>query len=186
MCHSTTGWTELKLIYIYIYTHTYIYIYVCVYIYTHTHTHTHRVIHNPSGNSELGCTTTKTDTAERITSIGRESLQVFSCTRRRGVLAGFTARGQSWRNMAWTGNRKALCLEICQNWVNCDGATEVSDHVPHRTTYGQNNSWVVHEIPVEWLPVSCETKITATAGGTNELPCILKYVSRMFMKRLKF
>jgi hypothetical protein len=26
---------------------------------------------------------------------------------------------------------------------------EVSDHVPHRTTYGQNNSWVVHEIPVE-------------------------------------
>ena len=30
---------------------------------------------------------------------------------------------------------------------------EVSDHVPHRTTYGQDNSWVVHEIPAEWLPV---------------------------------
>jgi len=31
---------------------------------------------NPSGNSELDCATTKTDTAERSISIGRESLQV--------------------------------------------------------------------------------------------------------------
>jgi len=35
---------------------------------------------------------------------------------------------------------------------------EVSDHAPHRTTYRQNNSWMAHEIPVEWLPVRCETK----------------------------
>jgi hypothetical protein len=42
-------------------------------------------------------------------------------------------------------------------WVNCDSTTEVSDHVPHRTTYGQTSSWVVHEIPAEWLPVRCET-----------------------------
>ena len=32
---------------------------------------------SPSGISELDCVTTKTDTAERIISIGRESLQVF-------------------------------------------------------------------------------------------------------------
>jgi hypothetical protein len=32
----------------------------------------------------------------------------FLCTRRHGVRAGFTARGRSWRNMAWTGNKKAL------------------------------------------------------------------------------
>jgi hypothetical protein len=28
------------------------------------------------------------------------------CTRHHGVLAGFTAKGLSWRNMAWTGNKK--------------------------------------------------------------------------------
>ena len=32
---------------------------------------------SPSGISELDCSTTKTDTAERSISIGRESLQVF-------------------------------------------------------------------------------------------------------------
>ena len=32
---------------------------------------------SPSGNSEIDCATTKTDTAERSISIGRESLQVF-------------------------------------------------------------------------------------------------------------
>ena len=32
---------------------------------------------SPSGISELECATTKTDTAERGISIGRESLQVF-------------------------------------------------------------------------------------------------------------
>jgi len=32
---------------------------------------------SPSGISELDCTATKTDTAERSISIGRESLQVF-------------------------------------------------------------------------------------------------------------
>ena len=61
--------------------------------------------------------------------------------------------------MAFAVNKKAFCvLEFAKNWVNCDGATEVSDHVPRRTTYGQNNSWAVHEIPAEWLPVRCETK----------------------------
>ena len=32
---------------------------------------------SPSGISELDCATTKTDTAERSISIGRESLQVY-------------------------------------------------------------------------------------------------------------
>jgi hypothetical protein len=76
--------------------------------------------------------------------------------------------------MAWTGNQKALCLGICQNWVNCDSAMEVSDHVPHRTTYGQNNSWVVLEIPAEWLPVHCETNRPADGHRPYELPCSFK------------
>ena len=48
---------------------------------------------SPSGISELDCATTKIDTAERSISIGRESLQVFFCTRGLGVLPGSTARG---------------------------------------------------------------------------------------------
>ena len=43
---------------------------MCVYTYT-------ELFISPSGISELDCTTTKTDTAERSISIGRESLQVF-------------------------------------------------------------------------------------------------------------
>jgi hypothetical protein len=50
---------------------------------------------SPSGISELGCATTKTDTALRKISTGRESLQVFLCTMRHGILTGFTVRGQS-------------------------------------------------------------------------------------------
>ena len=48
---------------------------------------------SPSGTSELDCATTKTDTAERSISIGRESPKVFFCTRCLGVLAGSTASG---------------------------------------------------------------------------------------------
>ena len=49
---------------------------------------------SPSGISELDCATTKTDTAERSISIGREFLQVFFVrTRGLGVLPGSTARG---------------------------------------------------------------------------------------------
>jgi hypothetical protein len=45
---------------------------------------------SPSGISELDSAATKTDTAERSMSIGRESLQVFFVL---GVLTGSTARG---------------------------------------------------------------------------------------------
>jgi hypothetical protein len=47
----------------------------------------------PSGISELHCATTKTHTAERSISIGKESLKVFFFKRRRCVSAGYTARG---------------------------------------------------------------------------------------------
>ena len=56
-------------------------------------TQLYRLFISPSGISELDCATTKTDTAERSISIGRESLHVFFCTRGLGVLPGSTARG---------------------------------------------------------------------------------------------
>ena len=40
-------------------------------------TNVYRLLISPSGTSELECATTKTDTAERSISIGRESLKVF-------------------------------------------------------------------------------------------------------------
>ena len=48
---------------------------------------------SPSGISELDCATTKKDTAGRSISIGRESLQVFFCTRGLGVLPDSTGWG---------------------------------------------------------------------------------------------
>ena len=56
---------------------------------------------SPSGISELDCATTKTDTAERSISIGRESLQVFLVLR---ALAYFQvpplggSRDEKWRS----------------------------------------------------------------------------------------
>ena len=55
--------------------------------------HTTGLFISPSGISEFDCATTKTDTAERSISIGRESLKVFFCARDLGVLPGSTARG---------------------------------------------------------------------------------------------
>jgi len=55
---------------------------------------------SPSGNSELGCATTKTDTAERSISIGIESLKFFFVL---GVVAYFQVlplggiRDETWR-----------------------------------------------------------------------------------------
>ena len=54
---------------------------------------------SPSGTSELDCATTKTDTAERSISIGRESLKVFEL----GALAYLQvpplegSRDEKWR-----------------------------------------------------------------------------------------
>ena len=69
-------------IYIYIYIHTYIYIYTGLFI-------------SPSGISELDCATTKTDTAERNISIGRESLQVSVLSYRCSIWAPLVTRQMS-------------------------------------------------------------------------------------------
>jgi hypothetical protein len=114
-------------------------------------------------------------------SIGRESLKVFYV---RGAVAylQISPLGGS-RDETWRGQRirNVQCLGICQNWVKCDGATEVSDHVAHRNTLRQNNSWVVHEITAQWLPVRCETNRPAAAGLfvshiSRDMRRIFKYV----------
>jgi hypothetical protein len=70
---------------------------------------------SPSGTYQLGSTPIKIDTAEGRISIGWESLQVCLCNRCHGILAGFTARDQSWWNMARIGDKKAFCvLEFAQ------------------------------------------------------------------------
>jgi hypothetical protein len=63
---------------------------------------------SPSRTSEIECATTKTDTAVSSISAGWKFLYIcIFYSRRRGVLAGFTARGQLWRNMAPTRNMNA-------------------------------------------------------------------------------
>jgi hypothetical protein len=110
-----------------------------------------------------------------------ESLQVLLGNRRRGVLAGFTARGHSWQNVAWTGDKKAFCLGVCQNWVNCDGAMEVSDHVPHRTT----GTWSVCPSadmlrPVVTIPATVPQGSAIPAGLTNYPVYSAQFSSRDF------
>jgi hypothetical protein len=75
---------------------------------------------------------------------------------------------EKWlRNMAWTGDKKALCvMEFFQNRLNCSSATKVLDKVLYRTTYEQNNSLVVPEISGQWLSVCCEMNGWA-AGATG-------------------
>jgi len=63
------------------------------YKYTEIHYSTGLFI-SPSGISEIDCATTKTDTAERSISIGRDSLQVFFVL---GALAFDTFRGYFFR-----------------------------------------------------------------------------------------
>ena len=66
-----------------------------------TYTESTRLYVSPSGISELDCATTKTDTAERSISIGRESLEVFFVLR---ALAYFQvpplggSREEKWRS----------------------------------------------------------------------------------------
>jgi len=66
---NKTGALSLSL---YIYISIYIYIYIYVYIYTYI-----GLFISPSGISELDCTTTKTDTAERSISIDNLSKFFF-------------------------------------------------------------------------------------------------------------
>ena len=112
---------------------------------------------SPSGISELDCATTKTDTAERNISIGRQSLQVFFCTRGLGVLTGSTARGsreEKWRSQ-WIRKRHVSWSlpKLSQLWL-CNGgfgSCTTQNHL--QTKQFVNGTW----IPAEWLPVRCET-----------------------------
>ena len=130
-----------------------------------------------SGISEIDCATTKTDTAERSISIGRESLQVFFFVL--GVLVYFQvpplggSSDEKWRSQ-WMRKRSVSwnLPKLSQLWL----ATEVSDHVPHRTTYRQNNSWMVHEF--QQSGCLCAAKWTSRPIGPDGLFCsshIVKY-----------
>ena len=59
--------------------------------------------------------------------------------------------------MAFTVNKKAFCVLELAKTESIVTATEVSDHVTHRTTYRQNNSWMVHEFQQGGLFVSQRT-----------------------------
>ena len=75
-------------------------IYTTYFIYIYLYKYTGLFV-SPSGISELDCATTKTDTAERSISIGREYLQVFFVL---GALAYFQipplggSREGKWRS----------------------------------------------------------------------------------------
>lgn len=85
---------------------------------------------------------------------GKESLPSFMCSRCHIVLPGFTDRGQSRQNTESTGDKKASRV---LEFANRNGAKEVSDQVPHRTTYGKKQFMSRREITVEWLYVRCGT-----------------------------
>jgi hypothetical protein len=71
---------------------------------------------NPSGNS-IAQRPRQTQHKRAYQEV--ENISVFLCTRHCGVLAGFIAKGQSWRNMARTGNRKAFfVLVFAKIWHN--------------------------------------------------------------------
>jgi hypothetical protein len=65
---------------------------------------------SPSGISKLGSTATKTDTAEKSLSLGREFREVCLGNRHHSILAGFTTRWQLWQNVVRTGDKKAFCV----------------------------------------------------------------------------
>ena len=91
---------KMNICYTHTHTQTHTHIYIYIYIYTHTYIYTGLFI-SPSGISELDCATTKTDTADRSISIGRESLQFFFVL---GALAYFQvpplggSRDEKWRS----------------------------------------------------------------------------------------
>ena len=110
-----------------------------------------------SGISELDCATTKTDTAERSISIGRESLQVFFVL---GALANFQipplggSREEKLRSQ-WIRKRSVSwnLPKLSQLWL-CNGgfgSCTTQNHL--QTKQFVNGTWIT----VDWLPVRCET-----------------------------
>ena len=90
---------------------------------------------SPSGISELDCATTKTDTAERSISIGRDYLQVFFVL---GALAYFQApplggsRDEKWRSQ-WIRKRSVSwnLPKLSQLWLcnGCFGPCTTQNHI---------------------------------------------------------
>ena len=117
----------------------------------------YRVIHKSLRDFRLDCATTKTDSAERSISIGRESLKVFFVL---GALAYFEvpplggSREEKWRSQ-WIRKRSVSwnLPKQSQLWL-CNGgfgSCTTQNHL--QTKQFVNGSW----IPAEWLPVRCET-----------------------------
>ena len=74
--------------------------------------------------------------------------------------------------MALTVNKKAFCvLEFAktESIVTVQRRFRIMYHT--ETTYRQNNSWMVHEIPAEWLPVRCETNRPSGPIGWDSRAC---------------
>ena len=104
--------------------------------------------------------------------IARESLQVFFffffvlgavAYLQVSPLGG--SRDETWRGQGLRKRSVSWNLpKVSQLW-RCNGGFRPC------TTYGQNNSWVLHEIPAEWLPVGCETNRPAGAIGRNCRAC---------------
>ena len=129
---------------------------------------------SPSGISELDCATTKTDTAERSISIGRESLQFFFVL---GALAYFQvpplggSREENWRSQ-WIRKRsvswnlpKLSQLRLCNGGF---GSCATQNHL--QTKQFVNGTW----IPAEWLPVRCETNRPSGPMGPDGYPLYRK------------
>jgi hypothetical protein len=113
----------------------------------------------PFASSDVCSTVAGMVMPKRNISIGRESLKYFLCPMRRGVLADFTARGPSWRNMAWTCNKKAFCvLEFAKTeWIvtrqrRCRTTTTQKRTGSHSTGI----SCTTHELICPWV-VLCGT-----------------------------
>ena len=61
--------------------------------------------------------------------------------------------------MAFTVNKKGFCV---LEFAKTESIVTVSDHVPHRTIYRQNNSWMVHEF--QQSGCLCAAKRTGRPG----------------------
>ena len=113
----------------------------------------YRVIHKSLRDSELDCATTKTDTAERSISIGRESIQVFFVL---GALAYFQvpplggSRDEKWRSQ-WIRKRSVSwnLPKLSQLWLFNGGFGSCATQNHLQTKQFVNGTW----IPAEWLPV---------------------------------
>ena len=120
----------ITLIYIYIYTGLFI---------------------TPSGISELDCTTTKTDTAERSISIDRESLQVFFCTRGLCHVIYHGCDKGSWRQSLLS---TAKCCKACRRNL-ITGLTSAASprlHISSSCKVGQKLGEILYPMICFFLP----------------------------------